>query len=191
MTHGNSLQRPRSAAVCPWLCAALLCLAVSAHADASASAPAPAAAATPTAAPATATSTAAVHPDVQRALSYKLPEMDCAAPVVRQKNQNPGQAEAYERKMHFYIRCVEDYQRVLFVDFKFMQTSVSHGVTMAQAAVVKTNLESIAARIKLLQNTGSAAQKAWLKASGERSEGSGNTKGAGDMGLRGGGVKTF
>ena len=194
MTQGTP-SRTRRARPATWLGAALVCtsfatlslVAVVGHADT----PAPAAttaSATPTA---TASTAVVAHPDVQRALDYKLPESTCAAPVVRRRNQNPGQAEAYDRKLKFYFKCVEDYQKGLYDDFKFMQTSVSHGVSMAQAAVVKSHLETIAARIKELQNTGSAAQQAWLKASGERSQGSGTTKGAGDLTLKSGGVSTF
>lgn len=180
---------PRRAPFLAWLATALMCMAFNAHADVPAAAASnPGTVATPAAA--ASTGTAAVHPDVQRALDYKLPESTCTPPTVRRKNQNPGQAEAVERKQKFYFKCVEEYQKGLFADFQFLKDSVTHGVTMPQAAVIKDHLETVAARIKQLQNTGSQAQQAWLQASGERSQGGGKTKGAGDMSLHGGGIST-
>lgn len=122
---------------------------------------------------------APVHPDVQRALDYRLPEDPCVAPAPRRTNQNPGQAEHFERQQKSYLRCIEDHQKKLFSDFQFMQASVQHGVTMPQAATIKDHLELIAATIKQLKLKGAESQQRWLRASGERARG---TPGGGGTG---------
>ena len=108
------------------------------------------------AAPAT---TSVIHPDVQRALDYQLRTESCVKPIVRKTNQNAGQIEKAERASKRYISCLEDYQKGLFEDFKFMQTAVSHGVTMPQAAKIKEHLEQIATTIKGMRSRGVELQQ--------------------------------
>lgn len=95
-----------------------------------------------------------LQPDVQRALSYVVPETTCTAPDIRRSNPSGGTFERIERMNKRYVKCLEQYQRSLFDDFVFLRESVRHGVTMPQAETIAGNMKKVADAIKSLQSKG-------------------------------------
>ncbi len=133
------------------LCGALAILPanLAAHADVAA----PAAPATAAAGPAPATPVP-LHPDVQRALAYTVPETSCVKPEVGLGNHSAGRFERVQRAQKRYVKCLEGYQQQLFGDFEFLRDSVRHGVSRSQADAIGANLRSVHERIKTVQSQG-------------------------------------
>lgn len=130
---------------------ALLSTVQPAHADAAA----PAATAPPAAAaPAAPAAPAPPHPEVQRALTYTVPETTCVKPDVGLSNPSAGRFERIERAQKRYVKCLEGYQQQLFGDFVFLRDSVRHGVTQTQADAIAGNLRKVHEQIKTVQALG-------------------------------------
>ena len=122
-----------------------------AHADAAA----PTAMAAPAAAaPAAPAAPAPLHPEVQRALAYTVPETTCVKPDVGLSNPSAGRFERIERAQKRYVKCLEGYQQQLFGDFVFLRDSVRHGVTQTQADAIAGNLRKVHEQIKTVQALG-------------------------------------
>jgi hypothetical protein len=133
---------------------ALLSTVQVAHADATATpAAATPAPATP-AAPAATTAPAPLHPEVQRALTYVVPETTCVKPDVGLSNPSAGRFERIERAQKRYVKCLEGYQQQLFGDFVFLRDSVRHGVTQSQADAIAGNLRKVHEQIRTVQALG-------------------------------------
>ena len=130
---------------------ALLSTVQLAHADAAA----PTAMAAPAAAaPAAPAAPAPLHPEVQRALAYTVPETTCVKPDVGLSNPSAGRFERIERAQKRYVKCLEGYQQQLFGDFVFLRDSVRHGVTQTQADAIAGNLRKVHEQIKTVQALG-------------------------------------
>jgi hypothetical protein len=132
-------------------------LPMAAHADAAApaaSAPPAAATASPAAPTAVAAPVAPLHPEVQRALAYTVPETTCVKPDVGLSNPSAGRFERIERAQKRYVKCLEGYQQQLFGDFVFLRDSVRHGVTQPQADAIAGNLRKVHEQIRTVQSLG-------------------------------------
>ena len=104
---------------------------------------------------------AAVHPEVQRALEYTLPQADCTKPQMSRGNNDATAVERFQRAMKRYTGCLQAYDETLFNDLTFLHGSLAHGATKAQAEQIGTRLLAVAQAINLLKSGGVAlsAQK--------------------------------
>ena len=101
-----------------------------------------------------------VHPEVQAALDWQLPEHDCGAqPRMRKGSDYANEThetvhsdtdtytrKRYQRKMKRWDKCMGKYRNNLIKEFGRLKDSVRHGMTPAQAELVLTKL-------KLIQDT--------------------------------------
>ena len=103
-----------------------------------------------------AVSSAAVDPELQKALDYRLPANECTAPVNRKSNQNAGAVEKQQRAQKRYAECVGKYQAGLLADLQTMTATAKRALaakqlTNPQGDTIKHHMETIAATIKSLR----------------------------------------
>ena len=110
----------------------------------------------PSASTSAAPTAAAIHPDVQRALDYKLPQADCARPQVSRGNNDATAVERFQRSMKRYTACLQAYNETLFNDLTFLHGSVAHGATQAQADQIGARVLAVGLAINMLKSGGVA-----------------------------------
>lgn len=92
---------------------------------------------------------AEIHPEVQAALAWTLPVMDCQQPKLRGRSADIIETGAnsatmrigidsykidrYKRKEKRWLKCVSDYKQGLVKDFSRLKQSAQYGLTQAQA----------------------------------------------------------
>ncbi len=96
------------------------------------------------------------HPDVQRALEYKLPQADCPRPQMSRGSNDPTAVDRFKRSMKRYTDCLKAYDETLFTDLKFLHGSVAHGATQAQAEQIGARVLAVGQAISMLKSGGIA-----------------------------------
>ncbi len=101
---------------------------------------------------------AEVHPEVQKALDYSLPELTCTQPHLPGSSKdivdpatgavNRADVDSYtlgrfERAEKRWKKCVTKYKKGLMKDFERLKSSASHGLTQAQANAIMANMKQI------------------------------------------------
>jgi hypothetical protein len=98
-----------------------------------------------------------IHPDVQKALDYNLPELTCTKPElpgaskdVVDSNGNVTRADVdsytlgrYERAEKRWNKCLAKYKKGLMKDFERLKNSAAHGLTQAQANTIMGKMKTI------------------------------------------------
>ena len=101
-----------------------------------------------------------VHPDVQRALAYTLPQADCPRPQMSRGSNDPTAVDRFKRSMKRYTDCLKAYDETLFTDLKFLHGSVAHGATQAQATQIGARVLAVGQAINMLKSGGIALSDA-------------------------------
>ena len=99
-----------------------------------------------------------IHPEVQKALDYTLPELTCTKPQLPGVSKdvidpatgavNRADVDSYtlgrfERAEKRWMKCLTKYKKGLMKDFEKLKGSASHGLTQAQANVIMGNMKNI------------------------------------------------
>lgn len=99
-----------------------------------------------------------IHPDVEKAVKYTLPEMTCAKPelpgaskdVVDPATGNVQRADVdsytlgrFERAEKRWKKCLTKYKAGLMEDFERLKSSASHGLNQTQATKIMGNMKTI------------------------------------------------
>ena len=99
-----------------------------------------------------------VHPEVQRALDYQLPELTCTKPhlpgvskdvvdpatgAVNRADVDSYTLGRYERAEKRWMKCLTKYKKGLMKDFEKLKGSAAHGLTQAQANAIMGNMKLI------------------------------------------------
>lgn len=99
-----------------------------------------------------------IHPEVQSALDYTLPENTCEQPklpgaskdyvdpatgAVRRQDVDSYTLGRFERAEKRWKKCVTKYKKGLMKDFERLKSSASHGLTQAQANAIMGNMKLI------------------------------------------------
>lgn len=105
---------------------------------------------------------AEVHPAVQKALDYSLPELTCEQPEIPGVGKdvydpatgavNRADVDSYtlgrfKRAEKRWKKCVAKYKKGLFKDFESLKASAQHGLTQSQADTIMGNMKTIQAAI--------------------------------------------
>lgn len=101
---------------------------------------------------------AEIHPEVQKALDYTLPELTCEQPklpgvtsdvvdpatgAVNRADVDSYTLGRFERAEKRWKKCVTKYKKGLLKDFEKLKASASHGLTQAQANAIMGNMKTI------------------------------------------------
>lgn len=115
---------------------------------------------------------AEVHPEVQRALNYNLPELTCKQPKLPGASKdvvdpatgavNRADVDSYtlgrfERAERRWKKCVTKYKKGLMKDFERLKDSASHGLTQTQANAIMANMKLV--QEAMISPTGEPAAK--------------------------------
>jgi hypothetical protein len=84
-----------------------------------------------------------IHPDVQAAVDWQLPENDCEPPRVKQSHVTTGQEQKLKRATKKYEKCMSQYSAILAEDQQKMMDSAAHGLTQIQANTIMGHLTVI------------------------------------------------
>lgn len=99
-----------------------------------------------------------IHPEVQKALDYSLPELTCSKPDLPGASKdvidpatgavNRADVDSYtlgrfERAEKRWKKCVTKYKKGLMQDFERLKSSASHGLTQEQANAIMANMKRI------------------------------------------------
>ena len=101
-----------------------------------------------------------IHPEVQAAIEWQLPEHSCGAqPRLRKGADYANEThetvhsdidsytrQRHQRKHKRWNKCMGKYRNRLIKDFGRLKGSVRHGMTQSQA-------ETVLAKLKLIQDT--------------------------------------
>ncbi len=90
-----------------------------------------------------------MHPEVKKALEYRLRKNTCEPPKRRQSNVVSGQSRKMKKALEKYENCIIDYKKEIFEDFNQLKGSAQYGLTQDQAdqilrkmAVIQKAIES-------------------------------------------------
>jgi hypothetical protein len=84
-----------------------------------------------------------IHPDVQAAIDWQLPENDCKPPSLKQSHVTTGQERKLERATRKYEKCMSEYRAILAEDQQKMMDSAAHGLTQSQADTIMGHIKII------------------------------------------------
>ena len=116
--------------------------------------PAAAVAMPPAAADVPASAAVAAHPDVQRALAYKLPVANCERPQMSRGSNDATAVERFQRSMKRYTQCLRAYDETLYGDLLFLHGSIAHGASQAQAEQIGLRIVAVGQAIGMLKANG-------------------------------------
>ena len=106
---------------------------------------------------------AEVHPEVQKAMAYGLPELNCEKPelpgvskdvidpatgAVNRADIDSYQLGRFERAEKRWMKCLTKYKKGLMEDFGDLKESARHGLTEVQAKQILSNMADIQAAIE-------------------------------------------
>jgi hypothetical protein len=104
-----------------------------------------------------------VHPEVEKAITYSLPETNCEQPVlpgvskdvidpatgaVNRADIDSYQLGRFERAETRWMKCLTKYKKGLMEDFGALRDSARHGLTEDQAKQILSNMADIQAAIE-------------------------------------------
>lgn len=94
-----------------------------------------------------------VHPKVQEALDWQLPQNPCAKPALlataanvsngddyAQSDTDSYTIKRYERKQRRWEKCLKKYKAGLMEDFSALKDSAQYGLTKPQAEAILANM---------------------------------------------------
>ncbi len=80
-----------------------------------------------------------VHPDVQAALDWQMPENECEFKI-RRTNVGGREDRLYKKAMKKYEKCIASYLAGLAAEREKMMAVAHHGLTQAQADTILTHM---------------------------------------------------